>query len=151
MLLLNTLWLKTSRAFQLASEFSAKVCSPLYSQLDPKQIGLCARALDLGEKYGKIILTRYMKWDEAKAHKTVQRLVWDYPNHDFVIDMDELKELYLPAAKINGQLIEKLDDLRGHLIDAYLDDISMIELIEPDSTSGGRKDGKQKGTTKKNK
>ncbi len=147
-LIFNRSRMKTSRAFQLASEFSAKTCSPLYNQLDPKQIGLCARALDLGEKYGKTILTGDMKWDKEKARRTVERLVWDYPDHDFVIDLDELKELELPAILIDNKLTKTLDDMRESLIKAYIKNVSVIKLIKHNNKSKEQKNEKQETTSK---
>jgi hypothetical protein len=97
-------------AIHLAAEFAGQTSGTLYSQVDPKKIGEYARALGIGEKYGMIILTRFMKWPSDKAHSTIRRLVQEYPSHDFVIDYHELKELGLPAVLAEGELNDLLDE-----------------------------------------
>lgn len=134
------------KAYQLASDFSAKASAPLYNQLDPKQIGLCARVLDLAEKYGITILNRYMGWDIKQATNTIKNLVWEYPDHDFVIDLDELKVLKLPVANTDDVITEISNDLRTHFINAIINRETIIELIEPESKPENRKYGKPKKT-----
>lgn len=96
-LILQRSGMKIAEAIKLAAEFSGNTSGTLYRQLDPKKIGEYARALEIGERYGIMILTRHMGWAEDKATDLIRRLVKSYPNHGFAIDCEELKMLGLPA------------------------------------------------------
>ena len=58
-LILTRSGMKISEAIKLATGFSGNTSGTLYQQLDPKKIGEYARALEIGERYGVTILTRY--------------------------------------------------------------------------------------------
>jgi hypothetical protein len=109
-MILQRTGMRFSDALHLATEFAGQTSGTLYSQVDPKKIGEYARALGIGEKYGMIILTRFMKWPVEKAQCTIRRLVQEYPSHDFVIDYTELKDLGLPAVLAEGELNDILDE-----------------------------------------
>lgn len=127
-LILQRSGMKMSEAITLATEFSGNTSGTLYQQLDPKKIGEYARALEIGERYGIIILTRYMGWSAEKADMVIKKIVKSYPAHSFVIDVDELCFLGLPAITANEQEEVILDELRAVLLTTKGD---IVELIEP--------------------
>jgi hypothetical protein len=70
---------------------------PLYSHIDPSKVGSYRRSLAEGEEYAKRLLKQT---GNPMADKLVERLVWQYPVHDFVIDYAEGRELGLPVVKL---------------------------------------------------
>lgn len=119
--------MKISEAIHLATEFAGNTSGTLYSQLNPIKIGEYARALEIGESYGKIILTRYKNWVEQKAELIIKKLVYQYPSHGFIIDCEELQSLGLPAEIVDVNLAKQLFLLREILVRTKS---SFIELVE---------------------
>jgi hypothetical protein len=70
---------------------------PLYGQVDPSKLGSYRRALAEGEEYAKRLLSTQM--DEDDADDLAEKLVWDYPAHDFVIDYEEAQTIGLPVER----------------------------------------------------
>lgn len=127
-LILQRSGLKISEAVSLAAKFAGGTSGTLYHQLDPKKIGEYARALEIGEAYGIRLLTRYMRWAEEKADELVKRLVKSYPSHSFVIDVDELASLGLPAQAVADHEEAILDEMRLALIHTNGDTIELLEM-----------------------
>jgi len=94
--------LRVSGAFKLAAEFTGKIATPLYSQLDPIQLGQHARALDIGKQYAATLLGRTHGWSEDKARAVAQHLVHGYPSHGYILGVEELVALELPARQAEG-------------------------------------------------
>ena len=117
-----------SRAIELAIKFTGETSGTLYSKLDPNKIGEYARALDVGVNYGITIMTRYMGWTHEKAEEILKKLVYDYPSHGYVIDIDELQALGLPVDKIEDkeELFPHVMKLRDMLLENRE---TVIELI----------------------
>lgn len=120
--------LKIPEAIRFATEFSGKTSGTLYSKLNPEKIGEYARALEIGERYGIMLLTRYRGWDDEKAKITIKTLVKEYPSHSFIIDLDELQSLGLPAYKIDDRLTDCMLGLRKYLLQTKKDVIELFEL-----------------------
>jgi len=70
---------------------------PLYGQVDPSKLGSYRRALAEGEEYAKRLLSTRMDGDDAE--ELAEKLVWDYPAHDFVIDSTEALSIGLPVER----------------------------------------------------
>jgi hypothetical protein len=70
---------------------------PLYGQVDPSKLGSYRRALAEGEEYAKRLLSTQL--DEDEAEDVAEKLVWDYPAHDFVIDYEEAQSIGLPVER----------------------------------------------------
>ena len=132
-LILSRSQMKISEAIHLASEFSGQTSSILYSKLNPHKIGEYARALEIGERYGIMLLHRYRSWPLAKAESAIKRLVTGYPSHGFIIDIEELQSLGLPAIKIDASLTSATIELRKALLDNK-GNIIELNLISSSST-----------------
>jgi hypothetical protein len=104
--------IKLGDAIHYAAEFCGNTSGTLYRHLNPKKIGEYARALEVGEYYGTMILTRYKKIPEKKAKMLANTLVYKYPSHEFVIDYEELQKLGIQSELIDNTLSAKLCDLR---------------------------------------
>jgi hypothetical protein len=73
----------------------ASMTAPLFAHIDPSKVGSYRRNLAEGEEYARRLLSQT---GNPYAEELVQRLVWKYPVHDFVIDYAEAKEMGLPVA-----------------------------------------------------
>jgi hypothetical protein len=117
---------------RIGAEFAARVCQPLYAQMDPRSLGASLRENENGAAYAERVLRRYRpELYAANGPQIVDRLVNGYPSHGFVIDREELEELGVPARAPTADEAPLL----GHLADALesLDDTdTVIELIRPD-------------------
>lgn len=130
-LILQRSGMKMAEAIKLATEFSGNTSGTLYRQLDPKKIGEYARALEIGERYGIMILTRHMGWAEDKATDLIRKLVKSYPNHGFVIDCEELKLLGLPSQYSAPAEETLLHALRLSLLNSKNTTMKLMEYSEP--------------------
>ncbi len=73
----------------------ASMTAPLFAHIDPSKVGSYRRNLAEGEEYARRLL---LQTGNPYTEELVQRLVWKYPVHDFVIDYAEAKEMGLPIA-----------------------------------------------------
>lgn len=119
--------LKMLEAIELAIEFSGKTSACLYNQLDPMNIGEYKRSLEISERYGHLILIRLMGWSEEKAHSVAMSLIYDYPSHDSIIDMEDLKGLGFNVVEIDGNEKEVLDKIKTRLQEEDGDFIRLVE------------------------
>lgn len=91
-------------ALKEARYFVSDIINPLYSQVNPMELGDSGRKLAVAEEYSKIIMKRYSysNLSELEIDSIAKRLVWDYPSHNFIIDLTEAKKI--------GLKVETLDD-----------------------------------------
>jgi hypothetical protein len=80
------------------------VMKPLYEHIDPSKVGGYRRNLAEGEEYAKRLLESI---GHPNSDRLAQKLVWDYPAHDFVINFEEAKALGLRVQRMDVRL-EKL-------------------------------------------
>jgi len=77
----------------------ASMTNPLFAHIDPSKVGSYRRNLAEGEEYARRLLKQT---GNPRTEDLVQRLVWKYPVHDFVIDYAEALEMGLPVALLNS-------------------------------------------------
>ena len=133
-LILSRTGIKISESIQLATQFAGITSGTLYAQLNPQRIGEYARALEIGEYYAIMLLTRYMGWNEEEAEITIKTMVKQYPSHGFVIDLEELQKLKLPAKPMDNTLAEimfELNELLPELEDSLIEMIDIEDEEEP--------------------
>jgi hypothetical protein len=96
----------------IAAEFTARVCSPMYSQIDPDALGQNARDLEVGLQYATRVLNRYRSELPKDTRDEIARaLVREYPSHNFPVDLEELEEIGLPARSATDKEAPILDEL----------------------------------------
>jgi hypothetical protein len=98
---------------------------PLYEGIDPIVMGEHRRSLAVGEQYADRLLRGL-----RNAHRVeiVERLIWGYPSHGFVIDRAEAKALGLPVVKLS----EAEDRLLREAV---------LEVVDHDTSYRGFVDG----------
>lgn len=114
-----------------AVAFVGQTTGPLVSRLDPDKLGQYNRELSVAIEYGLRLLTRYRRLTHRDASSLVEKLVYGYPSHEYIIDYRELQALdfkvSLFAAGHEREAASGLMDLAnsGDLI---------VEVIEPAPT-----------------
>lgn len=82
-------------ATKVAAEMSASVVSgvfgPLFAQIDPSRLAEAMRAMNIATAYG-VRLTENDRGNLVEG--ALDRLVRDYPSHEFVIDKEEARTLF---------------------------------------------------------
>jgi hypothetical protein len=94
---------------EAAIPLMAELMKPIFGQIDPIKMGGYRRAIAIGEEYAKRMLALT---GNPKAPEIVQKMVWEYPSHDFCIDFEEARVLGLP--------VERLPEAQDHKISAAL-------------------------------
>lgn len=96
-------------SFTTASHSAAEILSglygPIFSRIDPEEVGSRARAMRIGEDYGARLDTKYSNLKPG----ALKFLSQNYPSHGFVIDYQESKLLF--------KNVRKASDLEQKLID----------------------------------
>lgn len=82
------LQISTKSASEIATKITIGLFSPIYSQIDPVRLGEIDRAVRIAIEYGSRIGKRNLK------DGTLEKLVIGYPDHTFVIDRTEARNLF---------------------------------------------------------
>lgn len=143
-------------SFQTASHSAAEILAslygPVFGRIDPEEVGSRARAMRIGEDYGRRL---NMKFGNLK-NNALHALSRTYSSHGFVIDMDEAKVLFSnvrEASEAEKLLVEKRGNVcrlpgpklcMENLTESY---IEIIKRAKQDET--GSKREKSKGTGSK--
>jgi hypothetical protein len=77
-------------AADVASRISARLMSRIYEQINPDALGQDYRDLNIAFKYGERLTRKYGNLKKG----ALRRLIYDYPSHDFVIDLEEAEEIF---------------------------------------------------------
>ncbi len=95
-------------SFKVAADISARmatdIMSKIYEQINPDSLGQDFRDLSVATSYCE----RLAKWSKNITAEGIKRLVHEYPSHDFVIDSEESKEIFLKTGSLTPSLIEFL-------------------------------------------
>ncbi len=139
-------------AIEAARPIVADIASPLFQQIGPIELGESRRHLAVGEEYSKLIMKRYSYKDltEGQIEQVVRKLVWDYPSHSFVIDLEEAQEIGLNAkpldddtAELCRELLETVNHCTG-FAPSITDGAITGDAEEAKSKEGEKTDGKGK-------
>ena len=86
----DTVSLRT--ATEIATELTSGLFAPLYTQVDPLDIGEARRAMSIANDYGDRL---FQQSRNIAGEDVLERLTSGYPSHGFVIDRLEAEELFL--------------------------------------------------------
>ena len=92
-------------AIERSHHLFAAIVSPLYSQVDPHELGEAGRALSESEEYAIRVMERWSYTDMTieQRQQIARRLVRDYPTHGFVIDLEEAQGIGLNASAMDPE------------------------------------------------
>ena len=103
-------------ASRLALASATEFLNPIVSQVDPYHLQKAHRELRIGTWYAiDMLVNRMMKNDASKASKTAQKLVHDFPAHEYSIYSED-------AERMLGLTIKKIANLTawsGDMKSAY--------------------------------
>lgn len=94
-------------AAQAASELVSGIFTPIFSQIDPMEVGEKARSMRIASDYGRRLNARS---DNLKDN-ALKNLTETYPSHSFVIDIQEARGLFKdirPLSENEQKLVETL-------------------------------------------
>ena len=77
-------------ASEIATNLTVGLFAPLYAQIDPLHVGEAARAMQIAEHYGRLLLQEGKNLDR----RSLDKLVTEYPAHGFVIGRDEASRIF---------------------------------------------------------
>ena len=80
----------TRTATQIAADLTGKLMQPIYGHIDAMHVGEAGRSLMIAKKYGEILDRRAGNLKD----QTLDRLTGKYPDHGFVIDRHQAKDLF---------------------------------------------------------
>jgi Serine dehydrogenase proteinase len=78
----------TKMAADIAAQLTTGLLSQLYEQIDPLRLAEYDRMMRIAEEYGNRIKTGNVR------DQTIDRLLRDYPTHEFCIDATEARQLF---------------------------------------------------------
>lgn len=102
-------------ALESATPLVSQIMTPIFQQVSPRQLGEARMQLAVAEEYSRRVMTRYAytAWSASRIQAVVRRLVWDYPAHSFVIDLDEAQSLGLHAHRLDEETARLCEELLG--------------------------------------
>lgn len=104
-------------------KYNASFYTPLLEKIDTYEMGEMARYLDIGKMYAKRILKQYGIADDEKVTALLDFLVYDCPDHGYVVDYAILSK-YLP------NVIKSTDKPFGAAYDKTLGDLSRLLMFQ---------------------
>ena len=119
-LILERSQLSIKEALEEATHLVSILMTPLYQQVRPLDLGEYNRILAIGEEYGRRVMGRYSYngLSEQEINGILQRMIWAYPSHSFVIDYDEARRLGLHVV-----LLDEMDDVETKEILDLVDEL----------------------------
>lgn len=108
-------------AIEAARPLVADIVGPLYQQVSPHELGEARRHLAVGEEYSKQVMRRYSyrHYKPQRIDKIVDKLVWDYPSHSYVIDLEEAHSIGLSVKPMDDKTEELLGNVLGLVHNCY--------------------------------
>ena len=107
----------------IAATVTAGVFSGIYSQIDPNYLGEMSRNLKIAEEYAN----RLAEISENIDSDAIHHLVYDYPEHGFVIDCREAESLFRNVSKPGQELYYIMTKLAERVLrPAEHQDISIL-------------------------
>ena len=91
-------------AVRQSGSLASEIIKPLYSKIDPKELGDLRRELAIVEEYSRRIMKRYSynHLDIGEINEIINNLLWNYPGSDYIINSIE--------ATMTGLNVEMLSD-----------------------------------------
>lgn len=127
------------------------IADPLYRLVNYRELGEAARDLAIGEEYAKETMRRWSPLSQDQASTAVDILVWAYPDHDYIIDVDEARDIGLSNvglmnADLEGLCYTVIDRNESFVLHALPDGCGQAEDSGNDTPTLGGNHGSTAGT-----
>jgi hypothetical protein len=110
-----------------ALKFAADMMRPMLEKVDVVHYTQRARALKVAEEYAiRLLKPKYSKDD---AERIARRLVEKYPEHEFVIDVEEMEDLGLKTERPSNEQIDLMDEIVPFL--GSMTAIGQLQEVKP--------------------
>ena len=114
-------------AADVASQLTVGLFGPVYSQLEPMRLGENQRAMYIAAEYGK----RLMAVADNVEKESLDKLIGEYPSHEFVIDRSEAGDIFKRLRSPDAGEMKIAAAVRGISLDfAMDDDINRPALVD---------------------
>ena len=90
-------------ALPFAINFATSLVKPLVDDIDAEKYGELSRELKVGEEYAARLLSP--KYEKGEAERLANILVSRYPDHSFVIDIEEAKSIGLDVEEPTDEIL----------------------------------------------
>lgn len=97
-----------AHALEHATGAASPVAEALYRSVNYRELGEAVQRLTIGEEYAKETMRRWSPLDEDAYEHVVRQLVWDYPDHGHIIDVEEARRIGLTNVE---RLPDRLENL----------------------------------------
>lgn len=101
--IMNTLVgiLDVAHALEQAPRLLSPIATPLYQLVDYRELGDSFRRLSVSEAYAQNVMRRWspLNQKDDSIEKIVRQLVWEYPDHRYIIDIEECNRIGLCNAQ----------------------------------------------------
>lgn len=86
---------------EILLDYSTKFYQPLLQKIDPTEIGEMSRVLEIGSMYARRILKQYTETSDEKIADLLDFLVFQCPDHGYVVDYPVIKPYLNHVIKAN--------------------------------------------------
>ena len=123
--MLQRLNMDVPQAIDHAKPLFAAIASPLYQQIDPRELGEAGRHLAESEYYAVRLMARWGYQDKGLGEilDMAFRLVRSYPSHRIVIDLAEAQGIGLNATELDAES----DALAKFVLDNYVSRVGFYD------------------------
>lgn len=120
---------------EMLLDYSAKFYQPLLQKVETIELGIMTRSLDVGKMYAKRILKQYTDTEDEKINKLIEFLVYDCPDHGYIVDYNVLQSYLSYVIKADEEPFgvdynKELEKLSIHLMMADGDDNDVVGFLE---------------------
>ena len=100
-------------AVKQSGSFASEIIKPLYSKIDPKELGDLRRELATVEEYSRKIMKRYgyRHLDIGEINEIINNLLWNYTGSDYIIDPTEAMMTGLNVEMLNEGVAKKCKEI----------------------------------------
>ena len=103
---------RTDVLIPIVLNYVAQTMRPLFEKIDTVHFTAMSRTLKVAEAYALRLLARK---NPDTAKRIAEMLVYDYPDHGFIIDYDEAKEIGLGVEQMTGKLASIVEAMYPNL------------------------------------
>ncbi len=97
-----------AHTFDHVRELLYPIANPLYQSVNYRELGEASRHLEVSQNYARETMRRWSPLPEGDTEDIVDQLVWGYPDHGYIIDIDEAKRIGLSIAEPIPLRLEEL-------------------------------------------
>ena len=91
--LLDRASMDVTRTMDQAVQLLSPIADSLYRSIDYRELGEASRDLAVSEAYANEAMRRWSPLEEGVAVSIVRQLVWEYPDHGHIIDVEEANRI----------------------------------------------------------